>query len=193
MTSCSDGVNNNPAGVGNNFFISKHYTEAQKAYELALTKGYRTFDIYSNLGFIYYYEVKDYMKAEKILKEGIKNYPGIDILHSMLSQLYFEIGNFDLAIKEYKKAVELGRDRIITINMEKAKQLLKNEGKSEQDIYNFFVSIINFNPNDYYALYEIALYDKKQNKCEEALQKFKKIMSVSQNMSDALLIERCIC
>ena len=50
---CAGEISKNPVEVGNSYFVSRNYVEAQKAYESALTKGYKTFEIYSNLGFIY--------------------------------------------------------------------------------------------------------------------------------------------
>lgn len=192
---CSPGKNNQSdlVELGNKYYLERNYEEALKFYEEALKNGYKSFDVFYNLSFIYYYEKKDFKKAEGILKKALLIYPNVDILHSTLSQLYFDMDNFSEAVKEYKFAVKLCKDRPLTIDASKAKELLTREGKNEKEIYNFFIEIINYNSNDFFALQEVADYEKKEGKYEEALKKYKKIVKLYPRMRSVLLKDTGTC
>lgn len=179
--------------LGNKYYIEHNYDEALKIYEEALKKNYKYFEIYHNLGSIYYYEKKDFKKAEEIFKNGLLIYPNEDILHYALSQLYFDMDTLSEAVKEYKSAVKLARGRLLTINANKAKELLKHQGKDDKEIYEFFSGIIKFNPKDTTALYEAAEYDQKEKRFEVALEKYKKILKVNPRMKEHLALEMGIC
>lgn len=171
--------NTNYVKLGNKYFLERNYDEAIKNYEKAIEIGYKTLDVYYNLAWIYYYEKKDLKKAEWVLKKGVIFYPIEGVLHNILSQLYFDRNNFNDAVNEYKLAVESDKDRIILINMRRAKELLRQQKKSDKEINDFFESIILFNPKDYFALYEIAKYSMKNKKYKEAIEQFKKVLDLN--------------
>lgn len=179
--------------LANNHYVEHNYDEALKIYEEALKKGYKNFEIYHNLGSIYYYEIKDFKKAEEVFKKGLLIYPNEDILRYALSQLYFDMDNLSEAVKEYKLAVKLARGRPLSINANKTRELLKNQGKNEREIYDFFLEIIKFNPKDTMALYAAAESDQKEKRFEEALDKYKKIIRLDQQMKEQLALHMGVC
>lgn len=172
--------------LGNKYYIEHDYDAALKIYEEALKKNCKYFEVYHNLGSIYYYEKKDFKKAEEIFKRGLLIYPNGDILHYALSQLYFDMDNLSGALKEYKLAVKLAGDRPLTINANKARELLKLKGRNDKEIYDFFVEIINYNPKDSYAFYEVADYEKNYGNYKQALEKYKRILVLNPNMKDEI-------
>lgn len=195
FSSCSNNPNNNInlAELGNKYFVEHNYGEALKIYEEAIKEGYKSLDVFYNSGFIYHYEKKDFKKAEELYKKGLLIYPNEEVFHFALSQLYFTMDNLTEAVKEYKLAVKLAGGRPLTINANKAKELLKKEGKNDSEIYNFFLKIIEFNPKDTMALYEIAEYEQKEKRFEDALEKYKKIVKLDPRMKEHLALEMGIC
>jgi tetratricopeptide (TPR) repeat protein len=192
LTSCYAEPKVNVAS-GNKYFTQGKYEQALKIYEEAIGQGVASFDVLFNVGWIYYYEQKDYQKAERIFNKALSIYPNNDILHSTLSQLYFDMNKLAEAVIEYKTAVNFAKGRIITINANKARQLLKQQGKSEQEIVSFFEEIIELNPRDYFALNVLADYDRKQGKFEDALNKYNSIVTLDPGMKEALLIDMSMC
>lgn len=194
FSSCSNSSANsvNLAELGNKYFVKHNYGEALKIYEEAIKKGYKSLDVFYNSGFIYHYEKKDLKKAEELYKRGLLMYPNVEVLHSALSQLYFEIDNLTEAVKEYKLAVKLTKVPL-RINANKARELLKHQGKNEQEIYNFFIEIIKYNPKDSYALYEVAEHEKNHGRYKEALEKYKRIIEFNPNMRDEIVRDMGTC
>jgi tetratricopeptide (TPR) repeat protein len=195
FTCCSSNKNDqlDLANLGNKYYIEHNYEKALKLYEEAIKNNYRSFDVFYNLGSIYYYEKKDFKKAEEIFKKALLVHPNDDILHFTLSQLYFDMDNLSEGVKEYKLAVKLCQDRPLTINANKTKELLSREGKNEKEIYNFFMEIINYNPNDFFALQEAADYEKKEGAYEKALKKYQKVVELYPRMKNVLLMDMGTC
>jgi len=183
----------NLAELGNKYFIEHNYDEALKVYEEAITKGYKSLDVFYNTGFIYHYEKKDLKKAEELYKKGLLIYPNAEVFHFALSQLYFTTDNLIEAIKEYKLAVKLSPGEPLTINANKARELLERQGKSKEEVYNFFLEIVAFNPKDSYALYEVADYEKNYGKYKQALEKYKKIIEISPNKKSIVVKDMGAC
>lgn len=167
--------------LGNKYFLEHNYKEASKIYEEAIKEGYKTFDIFYNLGYIYYFENKDFKMAESIFKKGLLFYPTDSLLHWTLSQLYFEMGNLSDGLKEYKLAVKYETQIVRTIPADIVKETLIKQGKTNVEINTFFNEIIKVNHDDYYVLYELAKYNLKNKKYEEALKQYKRILELSPN------------
>lgn len=188
LSGCSNTSANtvNLAELGNKYFIEHNYDESLRVYEEAIKNGYKSLDIFYNSGFIYHYEKKDLKKAEELYKKGLLVYPNVEVLHSALSQLYFATDNFTEAVKEYKLAVKLTRSPL-RINSNKARELLEQQGKNNEEIYTFFLEIVAYNPKDSYALYEVAEYEKNSGKYKQALEKYKGIIELNPNMRDEIV------
>ncbi|MBN2343642.1 MAG: tetratricopeptide repeat protein [Deltaproteobacteria bacterium] len=89
--------------------------QALQKYTDALMKNGKFFDAYRELGSLYL----DYdfvPQAEQTLKEGIKALVGrgdeLAVLHSRLGAVYSEKGQHDLAITEFRSALELKPDMV---------------------------------------------------------------------------------
>ncbi|MFC1515025.1 tetratricopeptide repeat protein [Candidatus Omnitrophota bacterium] len=175
-------VNVDYAALGNKHFLNKEYDKAAELYEKAIDKGFRSFDVFYNLGFIYYHEKKDLAKAENVFRQGLEVYPQEGLLHATLSQLYFEMNNFPKGVEEYKLAAKYGVGRPLTIYTEKVKELLRQQGKSKEEIAKFFEKIISLNPDDYFALFEVAEGHKLNGAYEVAIDEYKRILVLSPNM-----------
>lgn len=127
---CYKSISHSELDKANEYFVNGKYEMALPIYQKLYTKKQYTFDSLYNLGFIYYYEKKDLVKAEPIFAQTLKLYPNSAILHNAMSQLFLDRGQLEDAVIEYKKTVSYNNNRIFTINSNRVRDLLKEQGKS---------------------------------------------------------------
>ena len=59
---------------------------------------------------------------------------------------------------------------------------MNNQGKTKKEIAKFFQDIIEINPDDYLALFEVAEYEFSNKQYSKALAKYLKILQLSPRM-----------
>jgi len=109
--------------LGNIYIKNKNYREALSEYKEALKFGLNDYEIYNKLGFAYIKNNK-FKEAEEALRHSLGLNKEQYEPHNNLGNLYYMFGYFDLAIEEYRKALEIcpGNKGIID-NIKKVKEL----------------------------------------------------------------------
>jgi len=165
-------------GQGNKYYAEESYDLAIEAYKKVLASGYKSNEIFNNLGASYFFGKKDNKMAKKIFKKGLVFFPKDDWLHFNLSQVLLEMGELEKGVQEYKLYVKYSKNKKTTINTRRLREILLARGKKENDINTFFKEIVSVNPNDYSARFEIAKYHLSQHHFEKALREYNKILEI---------------
>lgn len=73
---------------------------------------------------------QNYEKAKKVLMSMIEEYPNSYYLHKKIAEIYEKIGNIDIAIDEYRRAIDIN---VLDYNLSiKVANLMKNNQRNEE-------------------------------------------------------------
>lgn len=107
--------------LGNLYLRRNRFKEALDEYEIALRLGLRDYMFYNELAFLYIKNNK-FKEAEDALMQSLALNSNQAEPHNHLGNLYSMFGYFELAIKEYRKALEIAPDNMgIQKNLKKTK------------------------------------------------------------------------
>mgnify|MGYP001610403503 CR=1 FL=1 len=123
-------------------------------------------------------------KASEVYREILKCFPEQSDAHHLLGLICSQLGDWDEAIKEIKKAIELNPNAIFYGNL----------GMVYQGLNNFFEAFINFekalelNPvydGAYLAHYNLGIYYTEKKNFERAIFHYDKCLELNNSFYDA--------
>lgn len=85
------------------------FSEAIKAYNLALSRNPQNPVILNNLGYTYYLK-KEYKQAIEIFQKALQLAPFFKEVHSNLSLVYYQLQQYEQALEEINKVLKLDPD-----------------------------------------------------------------------------------
>ena len=87
-----------------NYYINNHYEKFAKklGHKFSPTES-----VINRLGYTYLFEKNDAEQALKMFKSNIENYPNSSNAYDSIADAYKELGNREMTIKSYEKAIEL--------------------------------------------------------------------------------------
>jgi tetratricopeptide (TPR) repeat protein len=93
-------------GMGTDVLHSVAIKEAARYFELALSKGYHSRDVFQNLYWCYTYS-HDGPAAEMALSKGLARYPTDQEFWCRRAAARLEQGHFELALQDFNKGLSL--------------------------------------------------------------------------------------
>jgi protein O-GlcNAc transferase len=100
-------------GIGLSYISLNKYSEAEAAAKKAISLNQRSPDRIFNyiiLGDVYFHRDKDYEKSEEQFKKALELNPNFFVLHNQLGWVYYKKGEYDKAVYEFKRFIELTDD-----------------------------------------------------------------------------------
>ncbi len=123
------------------------FEEAIIAYEKALDQNPERLELYTSIGYIYRRKLKNNSKAIEVYKKGLKYGPRNFGLNRSLMYAYFEKGDLDNGIKQYKLLPDIGSDKErYSFPRDTVNKIIKDM-KSEE-IIKFCKEYLEVNPKD---------------------------------------------
>ncbi len=120
--------------------------------------------------------------SEPLWKDTIKKSPESYVAYDKLGEAYYEKGDIEKAIANYKKAISLNpHDDIFQYNLGVAYQ--------EKGLYDLAISqyrkALNIKPDDYKSYYNLGIIYYKKGDVERAIASYKKAVSINPAFLDA--------
>ena len=143
----------------------KMYPESKALYEKALAGHPSDPNIYLYLGRIYWNE-RDLANAERIFRLMVNSFPTSYAAHYFSGKVLADQGKYDEAIAEFNRSLELEpsleetRFELISIYQKR---------KMNDDVVKTYKSILDYNPDNIKASFELAVYLRKMGKEKNGL------------------------
>lgn len=163
---------------GNKFYESGDYDKAIVSYKEALNIEPKLIGAFNNLANIYFYNKKDYEKAEQVCLEGLSYYPSDPSLILIMMYLDFELGRVDEGIARYTFLSQKNLSQQVTFPMLAFAEAMKKRGLAKDEITQTYIRLLKINPKDYILLYEVAEYLKDKARYQEALDTYKRVIEL---------------
>ena len=124
-----------------------NYREAIKEYEKALSESPNLIELYNTIGHLYRYRLKNNEKAIEVYLKGLKISPSDFSLNRNLMYLYFDQGNLDGGIKQYKTLSDIREEKNrYSFPRKTLKKIF--EGMDQKAKLNFCNEYLSINPTD---------------------------------------------
>ena len=128
------------------------------------------------------YHNGQYAQAAQCLKAHLENHPADAQAHFLLGQCYEELNNWDLALSEYRKAVEF-EPRHLKAHRRLGLGYLKIG--SNLFAAREFMTVLQYQPNDPLSLYKLGVIFSREGKHDQAIKYFQKVITVDPQYSKA--------
>ncbi|MDD5065491.1 MAG: tetratricopeptide repeat protein [bacterium] len=157
------------------------YDKAIESYKMAL-KTYRDMkELYLNLANIYIIK-KDFRNAEKILNEGIRNFPQSPDYYQMLGLIYMNQGDYKTSYNYYSKSLELDPKNDSVLN-DIGEIFMKSE--SFDEALKIFTDAITVNPGNLNAHINLGIAHFKKGDYQKAVREFEATKELDRNYDPA--------
>lgn len=122
------------------------YQEALAEYESAMREDPINKHVYMSLGYIYQYELNDKKKAIEFYKKGIDYAPNDYGMSFNLMYAYFDIGDFDSAMRLYERLSSMQHKHSHTFPRDTLSKIFLN--MNEDEVISFCKKFLAINPSD---------------------------------------------
>ena len=170
---------------GNHFYDIKDYELAIENYNKSLAHKTRLIGAFNNLANIYFYEKKDYNKAEQICLEGLSYYPFEDSLILIMMYIDFEFGRVDKGMAKYIALSNQKLSHTLIFPTERFESAIKKKDFSPERVIKIYNSLLEVNPEDHALVLKVAEHLKDSGNYQKALDKYKEAIELNPEMGIA--------
>lgn len=128
------------------------------------------------------YHNGQYPQAVQCLESYLEKHPADVQAHFLLGQCYQELNNWDLALSEYRKVVELDPR-----HLEAHRSLGLGYLRIGANLFaaREFMTALHYQPNDPLSLYKLGVIFYRQDKYDQAIKYFQRVITVDPQYAKA--------
>jgi tetratricopeptide (TPR) repeat protein len=113
---------------------------------------------------------------EDLLRQLVATFPSDERAHNLLGVFYFGQQRFNLAVDEFRKAIDIAPDFSVAYNMLGYSYRFMDRFEEAEDALEKYVELIPDDPNPYDSYAELLM---KMGKYEESIEYYRKALSVN--------------
>lgn len=151
---------------GQEFEKSGKYQEAIEVYEKAMREDPRNAHVYMSIGHIYQYKLNDKKKAIEFYKRGLAYAPNDHGMSLNIMYAYFDVGDFDNAIKTYKMLSKMDHESFHSFPRDALNEIIVN--MSDEKVIDFCKKYLSINSKDIILREKLSDVYMKRKEYEKA-------------------------
>ncbi|UCD84218.1 MAG: tetratricopeptide repeat protein [Deltaproteobacteria bacterium] len=128
------------------------------------------------------YRNSQYSQAAQCLRDHLEDHPDDAEAHFLLGQSYEELNNWDLALSEYRKTVDLEPRHL---NARRRLGLGYLETGSNLFAAREFMTVLQYQPDDPLSLFKLGVIFHREGKYNQAIKYFQRVIAVDPQYSKA--------